>query len=184
MQNTKQKNRKLVIMTVAVMAMVLTSVATFAYWDRLQASDNDVVVAVGEGVTMNVENLGQEVEGNLIPNNDTVIVKDGDIKEAKLTYNVKLDKEFTSGVQLTVNVINLKIGDLNASSANPNADVEVATLLGLVHFDYTTTYDMVSGSATEVVITVTMDEPATEAYYNLIANKVISFDVTFEAAVA
>jgi hypothetical protein len=180
MKRMDKKTRRIIIVAVAVFAIALTSVATFAYWDNLQKTDSDVVIAAGEGVTLQVSNLGQSVGGTLVPSG--VILKDGDITEATLSYTVSLDKEFDASknaIALDVAIANLKIGGIGADSVVEGIDTQA--LLALINFDYTAQYTMQSGSPTQVTITVTMTEPQTEEYYKLLAGKNISFDVVFSA---
>lgn len=167
------KTRKLVILAIALIAIIATSVATFAYWDSLQ-DDDTVVLAAGEGVTLTAT-ANAYAEGNLVPNDDAIIMKAGDVKSITVTYQVELDKGFTSGVTLNVAVSNITVGGV---AVTEDADVDV------INIDYTESFTMVSDTATEVTFIVTMDEPATQAAYNKVANKEIKFDVTFTAVVA
>lgn len=173
MKKLDRKVRRSIIVAVAVIAIAATSVATFAYWDNLSRTDEDVVIAAGEGVTLEVSDLSQVVNGNLVPSG--VIMKDGDITSATLTYTVGLDKEFdsaTHGVSFDVTVTDLKINGVA---------VDDEAVKGLLNFAFNKTNVITSGSATTVEIVITMNMPADEAQYNAIAGKTISFDVNFQA---
>ena len=144
-----------------------STAAGFAWWDRLE-EDQVITIPVGEGVTLSV-NLDEQTTGNLVPSG--VVMKTGDVTEVEVEFTVTLDKtNLLDALNLSVVADNVQIDGssdyaslVNISISNPGT---------------------IQNSAVEVVITVTLTEPANQTEYNAIAGKAITFDVTFLASIA
>ncbi len=155
--------KKLSIITIALFLFGGSTLA-FAWWDSLETAET-VEVGIGEGVTISVD-LDEQTDGVLVP--EGVVMKDDDITEAEIDFTVILDRtDLVEELDLLVTIDNVEIDgdDTNAglvgtSISNP----------GIIQND-----------PVEVTITVTLDEPVDETQYDAVANKDITFDVTFEA---
>lgn len=156
----------------AVLAVALVlggTVMAFAYWDNLQQKQNETI-EIGNGVTLQVAAVAVAPEGKvLVPAG--VVMKANDVDEVVLTYNVKLDEAALEALHLSVVASNIKIGgsDVNADLVNVEIALGSAT---------------VNDANVLVTVTVSLNQPATVAVYDVIKNQSITFDLTFSAAIA
>lgn len=156
----------------AVLAVALVlggTVMAFAYWDNLQQKQNETI-EIGNGVTLQVAAVAVAPEGKvLVPAG--VVMKANDVDEVVLTYNVKLDEAAFEALHLSVVASNIKIGgsDVNADLVNVEIALGSAT---------------VNDANVLVTVTVSLNQPATVAVYDVIKNQSITFDLTFSAAIA
>jgi len=159
---------KKIITAILVIAILLGGTAmAFSYWDNLQTQDSQTI-SVGQGVTLTVTADATAPEGSyLVPVG--AVLKTNDVNEIVLTYNVKLDQEAQSALDLTVTASNVLIGGLSDNASLVNISIVQAA-------------STVNNTDVLVTITVTLTEPATEAIYNAIINQDITFDLTFTAA--
>lgn len=149
-----------------ILALVGLTVSSFAYWDRLTTRDENNVIELGEGTALQVtEKVVVDSDKNLIPS--TAVLGVNDTYSVEYTFTVKLSKEAVEDLLLTVEAINVKIG----------GDATHAELVKI-----TLNYDTnVNIGGTTVVVTVTLDEPTTQAAYEAIFGKTITFDLVFRA---
>ncbi len=137
----------------------------FAYWDSLEANDNDVTVGIGEGVTLSV-NLDQQTDGVLVPSG--VVMKTDDVTEVEIEYTVSLDRtDLVSALDLAVVVDNIKI----------NNDTTHAGLVSVTPDNPKSIFN----DSEIVTLTITLDMPGDESAYDAVNNQNITFDVTFNA---
>ena len=149
---------------VVLLVLIIATAFSYAYWDDLTKSDpRDITI--GEGVTLDYV-VTVDQTGNLVP--DTAIIKDGDVTEVSYTYTVKLDKAVTTPLQLLVAESDKKIDGNSALGELFN--VEISLSAETINF----------GADVEVTVTVTLNEP-TEEQYDLIAGKILSFTLQFQA---
>lgn len=156
----------------AVLAVALVlggTVMAFAYWDNLQQQQNETI-EIGNGVTLELSAVAVAPAGKvLVPAG--VVMKANDVDEVVLTYNVKLDEAALEALDLSVVASNIKIGgsDVNADLVNVEIALGSAT---------------VNDANVLVTVTVSLNQPATVAVYDVIKNQSITFDLTFSAAIA
>lgn len=156
---------KKLVFALLVVALFGGSALAFAWWDQLETSQDDVTISVGRGVTISV-NLDEQTTGNLVPSG--VVLKTGDVTAVDVEFTVSLDSsDLIDALLLNVSVDNILIdgvdthaGLVNVAISNPGT---------------------IQNTSVEVVITVTLSMPSDQATYDAIANKAITFDVTFEA---
>ncbi|MFH5882609.1 hypothetical protein [Liberiplasma polymorphum] len=139
------------------------SAFAFAWWDNLE-TDETVTIGVGQGVTLNVT-VGSQTTGNLVPSG--VVEKTGDVTEVVLTYNVVLSTATTDPLNLTVEESNVLIDNLATYSSLVNIVISAPATI--------------SDTSAVVTITVTLTLPANQTEYDAVANKDITFDLTFTA---
>lgn len=176
------KKRSLLIVMLVMLALV-TSGFTYAFWAAGIAADSETAVgtiSVGTGETVSsTVNVGVAVNSQganeLVP---AGFAAAGKIESLTLTFSVDWDSTGldASNLQSTLTVV------LTAAENESSADV-----LSLFNAAFNGagdgTYTIVSdGSAVTVIVTITMDEPASQAEYNLVAGQDI--DLTFSFSVA
>ena len=144
-----------------------SSYAGYAYWDSLTVADDGVTITIGEGTTLTIDAQVDVPEGKtLVPAG--VVLGPNDVTSVVLSYDLILNKELAADLTLTTSVTNVEL------------DGAASGLVNVVVSNPTTT---VNGDvATTVTVTVTINMPADETEYNLLANGVITFDISFTAA--
>ena len=140
------------------------SALAFAWWDQLETDEN-VTIPVGQGVTISVS-LDEQTTGNLVP--EGVVLKTGDVESVVIDFDVSLDSsDLVSALNLSTTVSNIEINGDDAHAALVTTVVSGAT--------------SIQNDTVTVIITVTLDEPGSQAAYDAIINQDITFDVTFLA---
>lgn len=170
----KKNILKISLVLVLVMALFGLTMTSFAFWDNLTQKENDQTITIGEGTTITVTaNLSEQDEKkSLVPSG--VAMGPNDVTSYELTYNVVIDKDLAKDLKLAVTTGNLLIGGVATYASLVDVDVELSA----------STINI--GSAVVVTITVTFDAGIewTEKMYNAVAEKNITFDVTFTASIA
>ncbi len=158
---------KKLLLAFAIVLMFGGSALAFAWWDNLETTENDVTIGVGEGVTVSV-NLDSQTAGTLVPAG--AVPKTGDVTEVVVAFTVSLDSTaLQNPLDLAVVVDNVLIGGETTNAGLVNTVV--------------VNPGTIQNTPVEVTVTVTLDEPASEAIYDLIKNQDITFDVTFTASI-
>ncbi|AUD65669.1 hypothetical protein BK011_08225 [Tenericutes bacterium MZ-XQ] len=187
------KQRKLVI-GLLVMLAVAVSGFTFAFWagavsDATASADETITIGSGQDVTTTVtlgEGAGNanNINNILVPAgriSDSTPAGQGEtlVTQVVYTYNVDWDEAGTAadGFEGTLSVVesNVFIDGAVVSwddNGTPNNYVNVAISLA-------STSISVNGGSVEVTVTVTIDEPVDANDYDLVANGVITFNLTF-----
>jgi len=155
---------------VLVVALLLGgTVLAFSYWDNLQQQEQEEIT-IGNGVTLQVSAVATVPAGKvLVPSG--VVMKADDVDSIVLTYNVKLDEAALTALNLSVVASNIQI---NGSTVN-------ADLVNIVISPATTT---VNATNVLITVTITIDQPATVAIYDVIKDQPITFDLTFTGSIA
>ena len=158
------------VLAAIIVALLLGGTAfAFSWWDNLSQTQNETI-EIGEGVTLNVSAVATAPAGKvLVPAG--VVLKANDVEEIVLTYNVKLDQTALAALNLSVVASNVQIG-----GSTDNID--------LVNIDISQASATVNGADVLVTVTVTIDEPSTQAIYDLIKNQAITFTLTFAGSQA
>ena len=157
---------KKIIAVFALFAVLAgTGAAAFAWWDTLSV-DETVTITVGEGVTISVS-LEDQTTGNLVPSG--AILKTGDVTSVVIDFDVQLDADVISALDLNVSIDNIEIGGDDTHAGLVTVTPSGATSIG-------------GTTPVTVTLTVTLDMPTSEAIYNDIAGENITFDVTFTAS--
>ena len=182
MKKTKRGLRKTLLL-VSMFALILgSSVVTYAYWagkilapEDKDVNDNSVQIGEGEDVQTVITAVAVASEEELIP---TAYATDGEDKET-LTFAVTWAGNGATGATGTLEVIisNIKINE---------QDINGHGLGGANMFNITVTspQSITAGTEKTIEILVTFAvEPKDLATYGLVANKEVTFDVTFKVTV-
>lgn len=160
---------KKVFAAVLVALLLGGTVLAYSWWDNLSQTGSETV-EVGEGVTLQVNAVATVPTGKvLVPAG--VVMKANDLDEIVLTYNVNLDQEALSALNLSVTSSNVLIGGSSTYSDLVNINIVQAS-------------PTVNSSNVLVTVTVTLSEPATVEAYNAIINETITFTLNFTASQA
>lgn len=157
-----KKSINAAIMVVMFIALLLVTLISFHSWANLSAA----TIELNEKALIEV-NVDMTVpEGkNLVPKG--VIMGVNDINEITLTYKVKLKGDISRDYNLNVYTDKLKVG--NTKEFNHLVNFE---------YDFEQTIDE---KETNVIITVSLNEPSNEKEYLGIVNKNITFSIVFQA---
>ncbi|MFA6860483.1 MAG: hypothetical protein WCR30_03760 [Clostridia bacterium] len=167
--------KKILLAVLAVLVIGSSSVA-FSWWDRLTLAENENnIITMGEGLEIVVDEvvINPTEAGNLIP--VSAVEKQGDTYSVVLTYTIRFEATLEEELNLSATVSDIKVNEV----ANPYNLIKVVVA----------NPGTIQNEDVVVTLTVTIDETnvlteATEAQeraYEAIANKAISFKVTFSA---
>lgn len=157
--------RKIIVVVLIAILLAGTSVA-YAWWDN-QSQTHTETIQIGEGVTLTVNAVVTTPENKvLVPLG--VTLKENDVNQIDLSYNVKLDSTIQNDLNLIVESSNVFIGGL-------------ADHADLVNIEISQASETINGSDVLVNVVMTLTLPATEEIYNQIKNQSITFDLTFRA---
>lgn len=160
---------KKVIAAIIVALLLGGTALAFSWWDNLSQTQNETI-EIGEGVTLNVSAVATAPVGKvLVPAG--VVLKANDVDEIVLTYNVALDQAALTALNLSVVASDVQIG-----GSTDNAD--------LVNINISQASATVNDADVLVTVTVTINEPSTQAIYDLIKNQAITFTLTFTGSQA
>ena len=149
-----------------ILTLITLATATFAYWDLLTQTQ-DETLNVGNGVELIVQAHAVAPAGKvLVPSG--VVLKPNDVTEIVLTYNVRIDQAIVDDLTLSVTESNVKIGGDSTHAGLVKISISEDTL--------------VNNSNVLVTVTVTLNEPISQAQYDAIKNKEITFTLTFTGA--
>ncbi len=183
------KKRGLVISLLVLLA-VITSGFTYAFWAAGIATDSEtktgsISIGTGETVTSTVNvaaAVNSQGANELVPSG---FGGAGKVESLTLTFSVDWD---STGLDASGLSSTLTVTLTGASNGTPANDAAVLALVnaafngtGVGNNEYTIISD---GSAVSVVVTITIDEPADVAQYNLLANKDLTLTFSFTAAAA
>lgn len=152
---------------VLIFVLALVTVFSYAYWDSLQKSDDIRDITIGEGVTLSINKVVDLKKGTLVP--EEAVLKEGDVTEVVYKYTVSLDKKIKEPLNLVVECTNKAIGN--------NEDLGD-------FFNVTITPDSktIQNSSVKVTVKVTLNAPESEAEYDQIKGKQLSFTLNFTAS--
>lgn len=201
-----KKTRKLLVVALLMFLVAAASGGAYAYWagtinnpaDKQDTDGISITVGVGADVATHIE-INNPVLSNkiLVPAGRSA---DGSSKPVapdelveQLVYNYEVNWKRTSGGigtgtegTLTVKVTNLKVGDVTDSDALALVNIvdgdSNASFKAVGGVSYTTKIKLEDATSFDVPLKVTITEPANKAEYDKIANKTITFDVTFSIA--
>jgi hypothetical protein len=158
------------VLAAIIVALLLGGTAfAFSWWDNLSQTQNETI-EIGEGVTLNVSAVATVPAGKvLVPAG--VVLKANDVEEIILTYNIKLDQTALDDLNLSVEATDVQIG-----GSTDNID--------LVNINISQSSATVNDADVLVTVTITIDEPSTQAIYDLIKNQAITFTLTFTGSQA
>ncbi len=175
MKNLKRRNVVLVLLVLFALAV---SGTTYAYWASSvngveQTVNNTINIGEGDAVTINVDITDPQTFLTLVPT--TVTPGTGETNSIVVSYSVTWNEDaLLDGVvnqSITASLGTILVGTaenpagLISVVANPSNPTEIAM-----------------GSTVVFTWTVTMAEPANVTEYNAVANKAITFDITFDIA--
>jgi predicted ribosomally synthesized peptide with SipW-like signal peptide len=164
--------RKNLIIGALIMLAMLVSGFTYAYWAASVTGNNDtatgtVQIGVGETYTTTVT-VGDQTGGILVPSG--YADDSGETESVELTFPVSWDGD--AAIDGMTGSLVVTIGDVLVGGVeNP---------YGLINVAFTANYSIIAnGSDVEVLVTITMNEPADQTEYAAVANKNITFTLTF-----
>lgn len=186
------KRKNLLVATLIMFALVVTGL-TFAYWaGNLTGNykDDSVVIQVGTG-----KDVTTSVDLGTVPSAaDFVLVPVGRVDvsnpvtgktltdEIQLVYTVIWNEDIDTGNLSQVNGEDIT-GVLTASVVSESVKIDDSTThadLVDISFSYAGSSQAISLEGNLVVtVTIKLIEPTTEAIYNLVAGKNITFDLRF-----
>ncbi len=159
--------KKIIILVVAVAVTFGGSISAYSWWDTLQEQQVEELT-IGEGTDLILAvNATAPVGKVLVPSG--VVMGVNDVDEIVLSYDINLSKEAQNDLELNVVVSELLI---NGNVAN----------ISLVNISVTPSTVDINDNVVTITVTVSIDEPLTEAIYNDIANGDITFNLTFNAS--
>jgi len=170
------KSKKLVVGLLVLLAVVFTT-GTFAYW-AIGVNGDDATttgtITIGEGNTVSTTvSLGAAVNSqnadDLVPSG---FAETGKIESLTLTFNVDWA---STGLDASGLTGNLAVSFDSAVNTNSDDVLSLFNASGLTGY----TIDTDAATSTTVTITITMDEPADQSEYNLVANEDITLGFTF-----
>lgn len=182
--------RKRIIALLIMLAVVVTS-GTFAYWANYVEGTSNVATGtleVGSGDVVETRfDLSNDLNsgGLLVPVGQAVNSNTGAVEAIDLSFDVKwVEDEATTQMLGVESVGQITIDDTVVITLNGEVldATTYATIYGLINVVYN------SGNATELTLDaapstfafqITMDEPADQEDYNLIANAEISVTFTY-----
>lgn len=202
-----KKTRKLLVVALLMFLVAAASGGAYAYWagtinnpaDKQDTDGISITVGVGADVATHIE-INNPVLSNkiLVPagrsaDGSSEPVAPSDVLVEQLVYNYGVDWKRTSGGigtgtegTLTVKVTNLKVGGVTDSDALALVNIvdenSTASFKAVGGVSYTTKIKLEDATSFDVPLKVTITEPANKAEYDKIANKTITFDVTFSIA--
>jgi hypothetical protein len=166
------KLKKLIISGILMLLTLIALVGTtWAYWDMLTATENEIIsIGYGDEITVS-ENTGTSTL-ELVPT--TIIPDSTETNSIVYTYTVGINQSaFDAGNKvLTTAVQNVLIGGASDYSSYVNFVINPVS------------HTFLSITAIQVTVTVTLIEPATQEVYDAIAGQPITFDVVFIIASA
>ena len=186
------KRKNLLVATLIMFALVVTGV-TFAYWAGSLTGnhkDDSVIIQVGTG-----KDVTTSVDLGTVPSAaDFVLVPAGRVDvgnpvtgktlkdEIQLVYTVTWNEDIDTGNSSQVNDEAIT-GVLTASVVSESVKIDGSTThadLVDISFSYAGSSQAISLEGSLVVtLTIKLIEPTTEAIYNLVAGKNITFDLSF-----
>jgi hypothetical protein len=166
--------KKVFILTGLVLLLVLISGFTFAVWDNLTKNESDTV-NLAKGATVTVTNTTDGTGKKLVPAGVVLAADEAETIEFK--YTVEIDKAPATALDLDVAVSNVKVNDAVTYSSlvifNINGE-QTSTKTLVDQFTATVT-------TVEITVIVNLTEPGTEVEYLAVAEKNITFDISFTA---
>jgi len=180
MKKFKARNLKSKALVVLLMISMISVTGTFAYWAAGLTVDNtpeaNVTVDVGtaEGVVSTIT-LSEVSDGILVPAGRAIT---GQVESVTVTIPVTWTELVGSNGQFN-NTFDGNVGTITAVVSNIQIG-GATTYSGLVVVTPTTPGTvLLDGTATDVIFTVTLTEPANVTAYTAIAGTDITFDITF-----
>lgn len=147
--------------------------STYAYWNVLKYQEAHNI-DLGQGVVLSVDVVASApAEKTLVPTGK-VINPATQVDKIELYYNVGLAHDASS------------VGTLEATVVASEIAIDANEILGATYANVDISPDnfILSTTDTEVVVTVTLDEPVDQTDYEAVAGKDITFKLTFTAALA
>ncbi len=160
--------KRLIVVLALVMLLFGSTVYAYSIWDNLQANETDITIPVNDGgVTISVSPSQAMPAGTyLVPVG--AVLQANTVDSAVLTYDVSLDKQTQSDLDLTVTASNILIGGSSTYSTLVDVAISPAS-------------PTVNQAGVTVTVTITLTEPTTQAAYDAIVNQNITFDLSFVA---
>ena len=189
-ERNQKKIRKTLIAFLLMLAFVLTS-GTFAYWATSVEGTSEQAVGtltVGSGDdVMTTFDLTNELNsgGYLVPANQVENSGKGAVGAIDLSFDVQwLEDEATSQLAGTNSVGQIVIEHevvimLDGEVLDAEENAVIYDLVNVLYNENNATELVLDAAASTFAFQITLDEPADQAEYNLIANAEISITFTY-----
>lgn len=190
-KSNKNKSRKTVIAFLLMLSLVFTT-GTFAYWaSYVEGTSTEAVgtLEVGSGDSVETRfDLTEDLNsgGLLVPVGQAVNSNKGAVESIDLAFDLKwVEDEETSQLVGTNSVGQVEIDHelLIVIDGEELDQKEYSNIYELINVEYSERNAeelLLDASATTFGFTITMDEPANQEEYNLIANAEISITFSYE----
>lgn len=153
-----------------VLFISLSAGLIYAYWDNLTVT-KDETITIGEGLTVEVEAKATAPAGKVLIPSTATYVGTNDVQKITLTYNVAASKTVSGTMSVTATASNIKINNSTTHAGLVTVTVSPS--------DSTT----ITTSPILFTVEVTMAEPTTQAIYDEVKGKPITFTLTFTGSV-
>lgn len=170
----KQERRSKVLFIVnTLMLIMLFAIPVYAYWggsiSELSKDDNETVeIGEGQDVITTVKLTKEVAGGKLVPSGRKVEATD--VEEVVLTFDVLWTDEDAAS--------HGAVGELTITTSFEEGNP--ANLLNVV---VNGDGEIIAGTAQTITLTITLDEPANLAEYELVAGKIFTLAITFSVEV-
>lgn len=190
-ERENSKGRKRVIALLLMLAFVLTT-GTFAYWaTAVEGTSQEAIGTLTIGSGDNVEttfSLTNELNsgGYLVPADQVENSNKGAVGAIDLSFDVQwLEDEDTSQLAGTNSVGEIKVSHevvitLDGKDLDAEAYANIYELVNVLYNENNASKLTLDAEAETFAFQVTLDEPADQAEYNMIANAEISITFSYD----
>jgi hypothetical protein len=179
------------LIALLIMLSLVTSTGTFAYWASTvtgteTTSNGTLTIGSGESVDTTFEITNELNSGGLlVPVTHAVNSNAGAVEAINLSYDVQwLEDEAVSQIDGTTSVADITVVDnvvitLGETVLDATEYANIYALINVAYNDANASKLTLDAAAQTFAVQITMDEPANQAEYDLIANAKISITFTF-----
>ncbi|MBI9010198.1 MAG: hypothetical protein JEZ05_09280 [Tenericutes bacterium] len=188
--NTGKKTRKILVAFLLMFSLVLTT-GTFAYWaTAVEGTSQEAIGTLTVGSGDNVETtfeLTNELNsgGYLVPAKQVENSNDGAVGAIDLSFDVQwLEDEATSQIAGTDSVGKIVVKHqvniyVDGELLDREENAVIYDLVNVLYNEKNATELTLDAAAETFAFQITLDEPADQAEYNLIANAEISITFSY-----
>lgn len=179
------------LIALLIMLSLVTSTGTFAYWASTvtgteTTSNGTLTVGSGESVATTFD-ITNELDsgGLLVPVTHAVNSNEGAVEAINLSYDVQwLEDEEVSQIDGTSSVADITVVEnvvitLGETVLDPIENANIYALINVAYNESNASQLTLDAAAQTFAMQITMDEPADQAEYDMIANAEISITFTF-----
>ena len=179
------------LIALLIMLSLVTSTGTFAYWASTvtgteTTSNGTLTVGSGESVATTFDITNELNSGGLlVPVTHAVNSNEGAVEAINLSYDVQwLEDEAVSQIDGTSSVADITVVEnvvitLGETVLDPIENANIYALINVAYNESNASQLTLDAAAQTFAMQITMNEPADQEEYNLIANAEISITFTF-----